>query len=123
MKAFSVLAIMGLIIWATLFKSIVVAAFTLIKKEVVSEQCIQRNAAENFCQGSCYLKEKLALNEDLNRSQKPLLTIDFQDLVFLGNNLNAPKKALLLFQLNLSPYSFSIKSTCNFYHWRPPWLV
>jgi hypothetical protein len=120
MKAFSVLAIVGLIIWAALFKSVVVVAFTLNKKEVVAEQCIQRSASENFCQGSCYLKEKLGLNKDLNRPQKPIPSVDFQDLVFLGYNLSSIGSSILFVKQSFTPYNFSLKSSAVAISWKPP---
>ena len=120
MKAFSVLAIAGLIICATLFKSVVFVAFTLNKKEVVAEQCIQRNAAENFCQGSCYLKQKLGLNKDLDRPQKPIPSVDFQDLVFLGYDLNTLGNTFFFAQQSFTPYNFILKSSVLTSPWKPP---
>ena len=123
MKAFSVLTLALIIIAATLFKSIAVVAFHINKEKVVTKLCVQRKAAENNCQGSCYLKEKLGLNKDVDQPQKPAPTFDFQDIVFLRTKNLFLKPKGCIYQQNFTPYVFVLKSNLIFNHWHPPRFV
>ena len=64
-----------------LYQSVAYAAFSLEKKQIVAERCVQRDAEVNSCQGSCYLREVLNI-QDENESSEPAFILDYEPIPF-----------------------------------------
>ena len=84
MKAIPFYGLFLIFLWASLFKSVAFVAFKVNQAEVVSSSCIEKDLEVNNCQGSCYLREKLGLNDSgQEQSERPAL-VEVQDLTFFS---------------------------------------
>jgi hypothetical protein len=86
MKRLAFFTVILIIMWAALFKSAAYLSFKLEQERVVQELCIQKDAELNTCLGSCYLRDKLALQNNHTNREVPTFRVDLEDLQFIANH-------------------------------------
>lgn len=121
MRQFLSISLSTLSLLVVLHQSVAYAFFSWEKEKIIAERCEQKDAAENTCQGSCYLREVLNIQEESETSE-PAFVFEYEPILYhpsLAPELPQPLVLELEYPL---PILSEYQNLTLLGIWRPPRL-